>query len=103
LLSVGLVAIAFTVMSIAQTVRLLPSQAGAQVITSAGAAGQPRDVDMEQLEQLLRQNYLSDREAEFYRRTSEIGGRRSEIGDGTPTQGTNGLDDSLRRQGGARD
>ena len=33
---------------------------------SAGAAGEARDVDVEQIRELIRQGYLSDREASYY-------------------------------------
>ena len=37
----------------------------------AGAAGQPRDVDLERIREMIRQKRLSDHEAEFYKPAAE--------------------------------
>jgi hypothetical protein len=66
LLSVLGIAGAFSLMSISQAVSLQPSR-GRTAAAAAGAAGQARDVDVETLRRLLRQGYLSEHEAEFYK------------------------------------
>ena len=60
------VASVFTLISLSFAVRLIPTVSDNHE-TTAGAAGEARDVDMDLLQQLLRANQLSDREAEFYK------------------------------------
>jgi hypothetical protein len=36
-------------------------------VSSTAGGGQPRDVDVRRIEQLIRQKKLSDRQAEFYK------------------------------------
>ena len=66
LLSVFGFASVFSLMSVSQAIRLAPAGSAAEV-AAPGAAGQARDVDMEKLQQLLRQGRLSKHEAEFYK------------------------------------
>jgi len=60
------VAGAFSLVSLSHAVRILP-RASMSAAPVRGVAGEARDVDMERLQELLRRNYLSDREAEFYK------------------------------------
>jgi hypothetical protein len=45
--------------------------AGPGEFVGAGAAGQPRDVDLEHIRELIRRQRLSDHEAEFYKPATE--------------------------------
>ncbi len=37
-------------------------------VISASSGGQPRDVDLQRIRTMIRQNKLSDKEAEFYKK-----------------------------------
>jgi hypothetical protein len=56
----------FTLMSLSQVVYLhsAKSDAGADAV---GSAGEARDVDLSKLQRMLRQGYLSEQEAKFYK------------------------------------
>lgn len=57
----------FALVFVAMTLVSLPqSGKSGAALERAGAAGQARDVDMPKLERLMREQYLSNREAEFY-------------------------------------
>lgn len=62
LLAVGVLALVFALDVVSRAVG--PDTSGA---TATGGAGRARDVDMERLRRLLRQGYLSDHEALYYR------------------------------------
>jgi hypothetical protein len=47
------------------------TRAGGQIVLTAAAGGQPRDVDVEQIETMIRQRRLSDREAEYYEKADQ--------------------------------
>ena len=66
LASVFVVASAFSWMSLSNAVRSRPTAAPSHS-ASIKAAGEARDVDMDRLQQMLRQGDLSEREAEFYK------------------------------------
>ncbi len=55
-----------SVKSVTQAVSLLPTRSASES-EAFGAAGKARDVDVERLLQLLREQRLSHREAEFYK------------------------------------
>jgi hypothetical protein len=65
LFSVAVIAAAFCVMSIAEVVRLAPYGSPTGAVTDS-TAGEPRDVDVGRIGQLLRSGHLSDHEADFY-------------------------------------
>ena len=66
LASVFGVAGVFTLMSLAQVARLYSAKSDADAAV-VGTAGEARDVDMEKMQRLLRQGYLSEQEAKFYK------------------------------------
>jgi len=59
----------FAVQSLTRAVPLLPWRVS-QTPEFLGAAGQPREVDMERLEPLLESGALSHHEAEFYKKAA---------------------------------
>jgi hypothetical protein len=59
-LAVGALALVFAVDALS---RAMPADTSAPTAAPSGAAGQPRDVDMDALRRMLRQGHLSDREA----------------------------------------
>ncbi len=62
-----IVAVLVSAVSIDRFIDVLPAYEDYSVQTPA-SGGQPRDVDMERLGELIRQNKLSDKEAEFYKK-----------------------------------
>ncbi|MBL7186089.1 MAG: 4Fe-4S binding protein [Phycisphaerae bacterium] len=66
-LSALAVAILVSAVSIDRLVEVLPTSEDYPV-SSIASGGQPRDVDLQRVEDLIRQKRLSDREAEFYRK-----------------------------------
>jgi hypothetical protein len=69
LVSVLGVGVVFAWMSMSQALQLRPTAAPAHAVPLQ-TSGEPRDVDMDRLQQMLRQGHLSDREAEFYKPVS---------------------------------
>jgi len=69
-LSVLTVAVLISAVSIDRLVTVLPAYED-YTASSIASGGQPRDVDLRRIEDLIRQNKLSDREAEFYRKLDQ--------------------------------
>ena len=73
LLSRSLLLIALTLaalisaVSINRLVEVLPAHED-YTVSSISSGGQPRDVDLQRIKDLIRDKKLSDREAEFYRK-----------------------------------
>jgi ferredoxin len=61
------VAILTSAVSVGRFLEVLPAGAGAAAVSASG--GQPRDVDIQRVRTLIREKRLSDKEAEFYKRT----------------------------------
>lgn len=78
----------FCLVSVQETLQLLPgrsSSAGPAV----GTAGQPREVDMDRLQQMLQRQDLSSREAMYYKpvpSVSDNGGEASGDGSTSPRE-----------------
>lgn len=68
LIAVTAIAVIFAGLALSQAGKSL-SASSAGIAT--GAAGQPRNVDIEKIQQMMRRNYLSDHEAAFYRKSEE--------------------------------
>lgn len=60
-------AVVFSAMSLSYAARARAAATDAAP-APLGAAGRARDVDIEKVKRLIRQGYLSDREAKFYRK-----------------------------------
>ncbi|UCC99661.1 MAG: 4Fe-4S binding protein, partial [Phycisphaerales bacterium] len=69
-LSALAVAVFVSAVSIDRLVEVLPASEDYHA-SSIASGGQPRDVDLQRVEDLIRQKKLSDREAEFYRRLDQ--------------------------------
>ena len=69
LLAVAGFAAALAVISFAETAKVIARGAGD--VTFSPTAGEPRDLDLEQIKRLLRSRDLSDREALHYERLDE--------------------------------
>ena len=69
-ISVLVVAVLISAMSIDRLVTVLPAYED-YTASSIASPGQPRDVDLQRIEDLIRQNKLSDREAEFYKKLDQ--------------------------------
>jgi len=67
LVPVVIMAVFISTVSITTFVKTLPAETA--LSTTAGSAGQVRDVDIQRIQTLIRQNKLSDREADFYKKT----------------------------------
>ena len=67
LVPVVIMAVFISTVSITTFVKTLPAETA--LSTTAGYAGQVRDVDIQRIQTLIRQNKLSDREADFYKKT----------------------------------
>jgi len=67
LVLVAACAAVFVALSIAEAGKSIHA-IGASGQPAVGSAGRPRDVDTELLEKLIRSGYLSDHEAEFYKK-----------------------------------
>ncbi|MBI5091756.1 MAG: hypothetical protein HZB26_04845 [Candidatus Hydrogenedentes bacterium] len=64
------VVLAFALAFAGITLQAVPgSESNGATAVRTGAGGQSRDVDMVKLERLMREQSLSDHEAQFYRRT----------------------------------
>jgi len=66
LISVFSFATFFALVSIRETMRWMPVEASL-ARTAGGAAGQPREVDMDKLRRMLRRHDLSSHEAMYYK------------------------------------
>ncbi len=64
---VVIIAIFVSLVSLSRLREVLPAGLS-QPAVSAGSAGQPRDVDLQRVRDLIEQKRLSDREAQFYRK-----------------------------------
>lgn len=64
--AVVLFAVVFCLVSVMNTGEIIARNAAAKRATT-GVAGKARDVDVPKLERLMRQDYLSGHEAEFYK------------------------------------
>lgn len=60
------VAILTSAVSVGRFLEVLPAGAGAEAVSASG--GQPRDVDMQRVQTLIREKRLSDKEADFYKK-----------------------------------
>jgi len=63
--------VAFSALSLSYAVKAI-SWASREAAPRPGAAGLPRDVDMARLRRLMRQGFLSDHEALFYRQKPDL-------------------------------
>jgi len=70
ILSVLTVAVLISAVSIDRLVTVLPAYED-YTASSIDSGGQPRDVDLQRIEDLIRQKKLSDREAEFYKKLDQ--------------------------------
>jgi predicted membrane-bound spermidine synthase len=62
---VVIVALFISVVSADRFLKVIP--AGAETVAVSASGGQPRDVDLERVRTMIRENKLSDKEAEFYK------------------------------------
>ena len=69
LLAVAVFAVAFAVIVFSDAAEVIARGAGE--MTYSPAAGEPRDLDLEQIKRLMRSRDLSDREALHYKRVEE--------------------------------
>ena len=69
-LSALAVAVLVSAVSVDRLVEVLPAYED-YAASSIASGGQPRDVDLQRVEDLIRQRKLSDREAEFYRKVEQ--------------------------------
>ncbi len=67
--AVLVIAIGISVVSVRGLVSELPAPSYASA--SMSSAGQPRNVDLQKIQSLIRQNQLSDREADFYKKSDQ--------------------------------
>ena len=70
LVSVLAVAVLVSAVSIDRLITVLPAYED-YAASSIASGGRPRDVDLQRIEDLIRQNRLSDREAEFYKKLDQ--------------------------------
>ncbi len=63
------VAVFVSAVSIRRFLQVIPAGADTEVVSATG--GQVRDVDLQRVREMIRQNQLSDKEAEFYKRLEE--------------------------------
>jgi hypothetical protein len=66
-------AVVFAGLSLSRGARSLGSLVAEEAVVG-GAAGKPRDVDLERIREMIRQGRLSDREADFYEEDGGTGG-----------------------------
>jgi hypothetical protein len=69
LLAVAVFAVALTAISLSETARVIAHGPGDA--TFSPTAGEPRDVDLDEIDRRLRSRELSDREALHYKRLEE--------------------------------
>jgi hypothetical protein len=67
LVLVTIVALIVSVVSLRRFLQVVPTGFG-QAAVAMPAAGEPRDVDTEQVRKMIEQNQLSDKEAEYYKK-----------------------------------
>ncbi len=68
LLAVAVFAVALTAISLVEAARVAARPADA---TFSPTAGEPRDLDVEQIERMLRRRELSDREGRHYKQVED--------------------------------
>jgi len=66
--SVLVIGVILSVSSIQRFLKVLPQGGYSAPQSAVSTAGQPRDVDLEHIKELIRQNRLSDKEAEYYKK-----------------------------------
>jgi hypothetical protein len=67
MVGVLVVAVFVSTVSVNRFLQVIPASFGQSVKTQPGG-GEPRDVDLQRIRTMIRQNRLSDREAEFYKK-----------------------------------
>ena len=67
------VAVFVSTLSVGRLLHVIPTGSDAEVVSVTG--GQPRDVDIERIREMIRRKQLSDKEADFYKRLEETPGQ----------------------------